>query len=137
MKIVRYFFVGGIAAFADFMIYAVLLKTGICAWFSAAVVGFVVATWINYQLSIRYVFESCTRFCKRHEIFMVFAVSGIGLAVNQSCLYVLIERLELDVLIAKICATGIVFLWNYYARKKFVFMNIKPTNNATRPLRYQ
>lgn len=137
MKIVRYFFVGGLAAFADFMIYAVLLKTGICAWFSAAVVGFVVATWINYQLSIRYVFESCTRFCKRHEILMVFAVSGIGLAVNQLCLYVLIERLELDVLIAKICATGIVFLWNYYGRKKFVFLNIKPTNNATIPLRYQ
>jgi putative flippase GtrA len=136
MKIVRYFFVGGVAAVADFLIYAVLLKTGICAWFSAAVVGFVVATWINYQLSIRHVFESCTRFCKQHEIFMVFAVSGIGLAVNQSCLYVLIERLGLDVLIAKICATGIVFLWNYYGRKNFIFLNIKPTDNAANTLRH-
>jgi putative flippase GtrA len=121
MKIFRYFLVGGIAATVDFSIFAALVTTETAGWFTAGVIGFSLATSVNYLLSIRHVFESCTRFTKHHEVMMVFLASGVGLACNQAILYILIIRLNVDTLIAKLGATAIVFCWNYLARSKFIF----------------
>lgn len=123
MRIVRYFFVGGVAAAVDFLIFAGLLKSGMSGWFTAALLSFTFATWANYCLSIRHVFETCVRFDKQQEILMVFIVSGIGLAINQTILFLLIDIVKTDELLAKIGATGVVFFWNYFARSKFIFQN--------------
>jgi putative flippase GtrA len=52
---------------------------------------------------------------------LVFAVSAIGLAINQGVLFVAVDKLRLDLLLGKILATGIVFLWNYQLRANLVF----------------
>jgi len=122
MKIFRYFLVGGIAATVDFSIFAALVKTETTGWFTAGLIGFSLATSVNYLLSIRHVFESCARFKKHHEVMLVFVASGVGLAWNQSILYVLIDRLNVDTLISKLGATALVFCWNYLARSKFIFL---------------
>jgi putative flippase GtrA len=120
-KLVRYFLVGGVAAAVDI---------GLFAWFAGRMgfdylaVGFctfVLATLVNYVLSIRFVFRSGIRFERRHEIALVFAISGVGLVVNQAMLFAAIGMLQLPLLLGKVVATGTVFLWNYAARSHFVF----------------
>jgi len=123
MRIVRYFFVGGVAAAVDFLIFAGLVKSEISGWFAAALISFTFATWTNYYLSIRHVFDTCVRFDKQQEILMVFIVSGIGLAINQTILFLLIDIVKTEELLAKLGATGVVFFWNYFARSKFIFQN--------------
>lgn len=121
MKLIRYFFVGGAAAAVDFSVFAILVELTRLGWFWSALISFVLATAINYVLSVRHVFESGVRFARHHEVLLVFLVSGIGLAINQTVLYLLIDQQDLNVFLAKVLATGIVFVWNFLARSRFVF----------------
>ncbi len=121
MKVVRYFFVGAASAGVDFAVFATLVMGFGLPWFPVAILSFVLATAVNYVLSIRHVFQSGIRFSRRTEVTLVFLVSGVGLFVNQSVLWVLIEMAMIHILIAKVLATSVVFFWNYGIRHSFVF----------------
>jgi putative flippase GtrA len=86
-----------------------------------AAATFIVATMVNYLLSVRFVFVSGRRFRRRWEITLVYAVSVVGLALNQVILSACVEIVHFDLLYAKLSATAIVFFWNYLARRLFVF----------------
>ena len=121
MKIVRYFFVGSAATVVDIGIFTVAVKGFGFDWFFVALFSFVLATATNYLLSIRYVFKSGVRFKKQAEVSLVILVSGIGLVINQSVLWLLIEMAGIDEALSKLMATGTVFLWNYMVRSRFIF----------------
>ena len=91
MKFIKYFFVGGIAALVDFLIFALFVKVLELPWFISGITGFFLATLVNYLLSIRHVFTSGARFKKHKEIMLIFFVSFIGLVVNQLILWQCIE----------------------------------------------
>lgn len=117
----RYFLVGGTAASVDigvFMIFARLLEY---PWFSVAIVSFILATLVNYWLSVRHVFNSGVRFKPPLELMLTFFVSAIGLGTNQAVLWYAIEVVNANLLAAKLTATGLVFFWNYLCRKHFIF----------------
>jgi putative flippase GtrA len=121
VKVVRYFFVGGAAATVDFVLFALLNRAMGVPWFWAGVTGFAVATLVNYVLSVRHVFTSGVRFSRGGEITLVFTVSAIGLAVNQTVLWLLIEGTGWNSLIAKVVATASVFFWNFGLRHSYIF----------------
>jgi putative flippase GtrA len=121
MRIVRYFFVGAVAAAVDIGLFTVFARLLGYDYLVVAACTFVVATLVNYSLSVRHVFESGTRFGRSLEVAAVFAVSAVGLAINQGVMFVAVDRLGLDLVLSKILATGIVFLWNYQLRANFVF----------------
>ena len=121
MRIVRYLMVGGCSAAVDFLVFAIAIIQFSIHWFPAGVVSFLLATGVNYLLSITFVFSSGVRFSKRQELIAVLAVSAIGLAMNQTILWILIEGGLVTALEAKLIATASVFLWNYSARRNLVF----------------
>jgi putative flippase GtrA len=121
MKIIRYFGVGGVAGLLDLSIFTIMVKGFHFDWFYVALLSFIIATGVNYYLSIKYVFQSGVRFSLRNEIFLVFFVSAIGLAVNQFVLLLLIEVAVIDAVVSKMVATSAVFIWNFVARNSFVF----------------
>jgi len=120
MRLVRYFFVGSAAALVDIGLFAVFARLLGYNYLIVAACTFVVATGVNYGLSVRRVFESRVRFSRPYEIALVFAVSAIGLAINQGVLFAAVS-LGNELIISKVLATGIVFGWNYFARANFVF----------------
>jgi putative flippase GtrA len=120
-SLARYFAVGGIAACVDiglFMLFAGVLGF---AYLRVAAATFVVATLVNYVLSVRFVFVSGQRFGKRWEVALVYGVSAVGLALNAAILWTAVEVAGFGLLFAKLTATGIVFFWNYLARRLLVF----------------
>ena len=121
MKIVRYFFVGGTAAAADLLLFGLLALVFGVHWFFAAAISFVPATAVNYLLSIRFVFRSQVRFARRAEVTLVFAVSAVGLALNELLLWIAVDGLAIGLLISKVLASGGVFLWNYGLRAYHIF----------------
>lgn len=121
MKIVRYFFVGGAATAVDLSLFALLVHGFGLPYLPVGATTFIIATALNYVLSIYFVFESGARFRRPHEVALVFAVSGVGLLLNQAILYIGVEMFSLVPIVAKLFATGIVFFWNYSARAYFVF----------------
>lgn len=122
-RAVKYVLTGGIAAAIDFAIFAALTRWAGWWWFEAGCVSFVVATIVNYIISIRHVFESGVRFRKEQEIALVFLISAVGLALNQTVLFFLI-RGGIAILLAKLGATGAALFWNYAARRGFVFKDV-------------
>lgn len=122
MKLVKYFFIGGIAAIIDISIFVLFVKLFNFNYLVVGAVGFIIATFINYILSVRYVFSSGIRFNrKEHELIAVYMVSALGLLIHQVALYSGVNILNFELMLAKINATGMVFFWNFLIRHLFVF----------------
>ena len=121
MKIIRYAFVGGTAASIDLLVFFVAVKVYYLNWFFVAFISFIIATIVNYRLSVKFVFESGKRFGSRTELCLVFLVSGVGLTLNQASLWWLIEIEHIDEIIAKVLAITLIFAWNYTLRSCYIF----------------
>lgn len=119
--IVRYAGVGGIAACVDIGFFAVFAKHLGYPYLWTAAVGFLLATLVNYVLSLVFVFKARSRHKRSTEIGLVYAVSLIGLGLHQAILFWQVEYAGAGLMTAKVIATGSVFLWNYLARKYYVF----------------
>jgi putative flippase GtrA len=117
----RYFLVGGSAAVVDIGLFMLFAQHLGMPYLRVAVASFVVATLVNYLLSIRFVFVSGQRFRRRWEVVLVFAVSLVGLGINAAILWACVEEAHFPLLLAKVAATGVVFFWNFLARRLLVF----------------
>ena len=126
MRIIKYFFVGGIAALIDIGIFYIFAQIFQFPWMPVSICSFILATYVNYLLSIKIVFVSDPQ-KKYKELMGVFLVSGLALIINQLVLYMAIEFLHLPLLNSKIIATGAGFLWNYFGRSIFVFNQNTPS----------
>jgi len=124
VKIIRYAIVGATAASVDFLFFAILAKWAGFDYLLIGALGFVIATTLNYFLSIRFVFESGVRFQFWKEVSLVFLISLTGLAVNQVVLYLGIGILGWEMLLTKLLATGSVFFWNFGARSQYIFKRL-------------
>jgi putative flippase GtrA len=120
-KFIRYFIIGGIAALTNMAIFFIFAKILRFNYLAVGALAFIVATFVNYTLSVKYVFKSGIRFSKQKELFWVYVVSIIGLIENEVILYLLVSLLHVEIMISQIIAVGAVFFWNYIARNSFVF----------------
>lgn len=121
MKIVRYFFVGGICAFIDIALFSIFASYLKFPWATVSVITFTIAILVNYLLSIRFVFQSGVKYKKHYELLGVFIISTAALLLSQIFLYLFIEAMHLNLVFAKCLTTGILFFWNFYGRKKIIF----------------
>lgn len=122
LKIVRYFFVGGSAAIVDNTIFYVFVKIFYFNYFIIGTIGFIIATYVNYFLGVKFVFNYSAKFSRKMEIMTIYVISGIGLILHLTILYFCIEVFFFEKMLSKITATGLVFFWNYLARKNFVYI---------------
>jgi putative flippase GtrA len=110
-----------VAACVDIGLFMLFAQHYGLPYLRVAAATFVLATLVNYFLSVRFVFVSGVRFRRRWEIALVFGVSAVGLALNQAILALAVEVARMGLLPAKVLATGTVFFWNYFARRRYVF----------------
>jgi putative flippase GtrA len=122
-KLIRYLLTGGTAALFDWAVYWFLVVYFDIKYLIAALFSFILATIINYALSANWVFKNNRKYSRFTELLLVFTVSAFGLVINQVCLYFLIEIALIHFMLAKVMATGIVFFWNYFSRKYYIFNN--------------
>ncbi len=118
-RFARYFLVGGTSAVVDIGLFLILIRLGI-SYQLAGVLGFIVATAVNFILSKHYVFHDRQGVGFRKMI-ATYLVSSVGLLLNQLILWIGIEQFFLAPLLAKLVATGMVFFWNYFIRNYYVF----------------
>jgi putative flippase GtrA len=87
----------------------------------AASTGFVAGLAINYILSTKWVFRS-RRGVPSHIEFMIFSAVGfVGLGLTDLLMFVFVSWLHIPLAISKICTAGVVFCWNFTARKLLLF----------------
>ena len=113
--------VGVIATGIDFGIMIFLTEVfGVDPVISSGI-SFCTSTVFNYLASMRFVFRHREDLSKRHEFIIFVVLSLIGLGLNQLIMWggttVLGERWYI---LVKVAATGIVMLWNFFSRKRWL-----------------
>ena len=109
-EIVSYVFVGGMTTLVNYVVYFILLKIH-SHWLIANSISWIFAVLFAYYTNKRYVFKSTNNIKKE---FMTLLIENI-------CLYLLIDLLNLQPMISKVCVSFITILSNYILCKFKIF----------------
>lgn len=121
VQFLAYTLVGGVAFVIDFSVLWFFTDIMRIHYLYSAVIGFIFGLLVNYLLSIYWVFNVRKSKSARTE-FLIFAVIGIvGLGINELILWFFTDVRGVYYLYSKIIATGVVFIWNFVARKRVLF----------------
>jgi putative flippase GtrA len=99
----------------------------------AAACGFTAGLVFNYFLSLVFVFKNIDEKAKRRKFFSfaVFTLIGIaGLGITELCMYAGVRFFGQErYLPVKIVTAAFVLMWNYTARKIFIFKGARIAAN--------
>lgn len=119
---IKYGFVGGLCFGVDFIIFYSLIEFFDYSWYFSLTLSFIIATYLNYFLSRKFVFiKSFTR-KKQSQIFLTFAVSFFTLGFNYTIIFVSHESFGLNIYLSKFISIFFGFIINYLVRKKIIFV---------------
>ena len=131
LQFFRYLFVGGIATIVDWLLSfgaEQLLKSATtvddqAVYILATTAGFAGGLVTNFLLSRAFVFASKEARAKSKfgEFMGHFAVGAVGLGMSYLIVWAGTSFIVNKFMIFRIIATIVVFVWNYLARKFFVY----------------
>lgn len=139
IQFISYVFVGGVAALVEwvtFFAFGKLFSIMDISRFAknkvdlgvllATVIAFVLATFVNWVVGRMTTFKEVKSDDKKEkEAFAVFLVSAVGLVFNLILMWLFVDVCgfdsDLEKMISKIAATGIVFFWNFFSRKVLIY----------------
>lgn len=129
-QFISYFFVGGIAAIVEWVMFFIFSETIGIDYLISTILAFIFSTTANWLLGRMLTFkDSSMSNNKAKEATLVFVVSAIGLLFNLLLMYIFVTVMGLNTtvfkLLSKVAATGIVFIWNFLARKLFIYREEK------------
>ena len=121
VQLFRYAFVGGIAFLADAGSLFLLEKAGL-HYLIAAALAFLVGLTVNFFLSKRFVFSEDARRVGRAGEFVAYGLIGLaGLGLTELIMYLMTGVFGVYFMLSKIVSAAIVLLWNFAARKLFLY----------------
>lgn len=118
--------VGGAAAIVEWVCFSIFISVFRFPYLLATILAFVFSTTANWILGRIFTFKnSAYKEQKVKEIGLVFFVSALGLCFNMLLMYLFVEvigmKTNFQQMIAKVLATGIVFIWNFLSRKLWIY----------------
>ncbi|EKB54616.1 GtrA family protein [Facklamia hominis] len=117
-QIFRFVLVGGTATLLDMGILYVLNYLWGVNHLIAATLAFILATFYNYAMSMRFVFISKFDAASRHkEIIAFFVLSLVGLIITVVGLAFFVDYLNFDVMLSKVLVGVVVMIFNFVSRK--------------------
>ena len=126
-QFISYFFVGGVAAIVELVMFFIFANVLQINYFVSTVIAFIFSTTANWILGRITTFKDNNTYKdkKAKEAFLVFVVSAIGLLFNLILMYLFVTVMGFDSslgkTLSKIAATGIVFIWNFLIRKLVIY----------------
>ena len=121
IQLFRSLFVGGVASVLDIISFIFFAEVLNIHYLVANLFSFTIGLISAYILTIQLVFTSASKKTRSVEFFQFFLVAFVGLLISQIVLWICIDIFSLYVLFSKIIATLVAFIWNFLARKYFVF----------------
>ena len=127
-QFISYFFVGGVAAIVEWVMFFIFANVLQINYFVSTVIAFIFSTTANWILGRITTFKDNNTYKdkKAKEAFLVFIVSAIGLLFNLILMYLFVTVMGFDSslgkTLSKIAATGIVFIRNFLIRKLVIYI---------------
>ena len=88
-------------------------------YFQASAFSYTLSVFVNYILSMRYVFSGRGDMGKVKEASIFFMLSLVGLFLNQMIMWITVELFDIYYVAAKLLSTLLVTNYNFISRKKF------------------
>jgi putative flippase GtrA len=121
-KIGKFLLLGVLSTAIDYVVYSLLIIFDI-NYIIAILVGYSMGLLANYYIARRYIFTEGTKLKNSHREFVaVVSIAVVGMLLNMAIVKFLSYSFwHIDPLYSRIVAIGIVFFWNYFLRKIFVY----------------
>lgn len=119
---IGYTAVSACAIIVDVGILFVLVHYFSCWYLAAATTSFLAGLLVAYALSVTLVFKYRRLKDPRLEFASFTAIGVVGVGINAAAITVGVKYLGLHYLIAKCGAAVATFLWNFIARRQFLFV---------------
>ena len=120
MQIIKFGIVGGIATIIDFAVFYILHEVLGINTIISNVCSFTVSVVYNYIASIKWVFDVDKNKNKKTQFVLFIVFSLIGMGINTAIVYICTDLMNLYSMIGKVIATGVVMVFNFITRKKFL-----------------
>lgn len=116
-QIIKFGIVGTVAFVIDYLLLYVFVEyLGIYYLISSAL-SFTISVIFNYACSMKFVFVSRDDISKESEFVVFIILSIIGLIINQTMMWIMVDKLRIYYMFSKILVTLIVMIWNFISRK--------------------
>lgn len=119
---VRFLFLGAGSTIVDYIIFSTLLTLGM-HYLGAVAIGYTIGFVFNFIVGRSMVFKDGAKVDSfSHELTIVSIITLFGLGLSLFLMYMLSEVCcHIDPFFARIITIGVVFFYNYIARKFFVY----------------
>jgi putative flippase GtrA len=118
----RYGAVSALGFIVDVSILWILVHYFSWGYLWAATASFIGGLVVGYALSVTLVFKYRRLKDQRLEFASFAAIGAIGVAINAAAMSIGVKLMGLHYLIAKCGSAVFTFLWNYLARRQFLFV---------------
>ena len=121
-QVQKFLLLGVVSTGIDYAVYTVAILLDI-DYVIAIILGYSMGLWANYIIGRKLIFTSGHKLkSSTHELSAVVLIAVAGALFNIAIVKVLSYSLfHIDPLLSRIIAIGIVFFWNYFARKLWVY----------------
>lgn len=120
-SLISYVFVGGGATLVEWAGFWLFINVFSMDYLFATALAFIISTFANWALGRVLIFKGVETKGLAKEILSIYCTSILGLAFNLIIMKVMVGTLGIEKMLSKITATGIVFFYNYFVRKKIIY----------------
>lgn len=114
----RFAVVGITSLMMDYGTMILLTESTTLGYFKACAFSYTLSVFVNYFLSMRFVFHGREDLSKVKEASIFFILSLIGLFLNQVIMWIAVDAFGIYYTAAKLLSTLIVTNYNFVSRKK-------------------
>ena len=116
-----YLIVGGLATIVEWAGFWLFSEKLSIEYLLATALAFAISTFANWLFGRLLVFRGKQQQSLLREILSVYLASIVGLLLNMLIMFLLVQLLGVEKMIAKMAATVLVFTYNYLVRKLIIY----------------
>lgn len=120
-QLFRYCLSGGLAFAVDAgTLWILTEKFGVYYQVGVAV-GYLLGLTITYFMATLWIFDEHRTDNKIVEFLIFAAIGAVGMALTHAIMWLMVDVVEIQVMIGKVITTGIVTIFNFFAKKIILF----------------
>jgi putative flippase GtrA len=118
-QMIRFGLVGLVNTATDWLCYLALTRSIGLYYLNAKIISYIIAASLSFLLNRQWTFAAKEKIAKQLPRFYLTAT--IGLLLNALILLIVVDLLKLSDILGLVSATLLIFLWNFFSNKLWVF----------------